>query len=100
MNLNPKFHCNSLGTVALVCSASGELTKFGFARWIHSVDDKNIRSLSGITETNISVLIINDCSFMDGGDYTCSVWNQDGENTIWSNKTTSLHFTGMFVKLL
>lgn len=100
MKLNQKFHCNTSGTVALACSASGELTTFGFARWIHSVDGKYIRSLVGITETDISILIINDCNFMDGGDYTCSVWNDDGEKTIWANKTTSLHFTGMILKLL
>ncbi|CAG2190679.1 unnamed protein product [Mytilus edulis] len=100
LNINDEFHCNSSSTVALVCSARGELTMFGFARWTHTVDGIYIRSLYGITEKYISILIINDCTFKDGGDYTCSAWNKAGDSILWTNKTTLLHFTGRCVMKL
>ncbi|XP_071172038.1 uncharacterized protein [Mytilus edulis] len=94
LNLNQEFFCNISETVALVCSASGELSMFGFERWIHSVDGKYIRSLHGIPGQNNSVLVIDDCTYEDDGDYTCSVWNKNGENILWANKTSYMHFTG------
>lgn len=100
MTLNDEFHCNSSGTVALVCSVKGELGMFGFAQWMHSIDGTYIRSLTGITENYISLLIIKDCSLSDGGDYTCSVWNKIGDSILWANLTTRLNFAGMFYDLI
>lgn len=95
LSLNSEFYCNSSSNVALVCSVRGELGMFGFAQWIHTVDGKYIRALPGTTDTYISLLIINDCSFQDEGEYTCAVWNKDEDNLIWANQTTTLKFVGM-----
>lgn len=74
---------------------------FGFEGWIHSVDGKYIRSLRGITGKNNSVLVIDDCTYEDDGEYTCSAWNKNGESILWANKTSSMHFTGtLYVKKL
>lgn len=95
LTLNSEFYCNSSSTVALVCSVMGELGMFGFAQWIHTFDGKYIRSLHGTTNRYISLLIINDCSFEDGGQYTCAVWNKDGDKLLWANQTTTLKFVCM-----
>lgn len=97
LTLNNELYCNSSSTVALVCSVRGELGMFGFDKWIHSVDGKHVRSLPGKADKYISLLIINDCSFRDGGEYTCVVWNKDGDIIFRVNQTTTLQVVGMSV---
>ncbi|CAG2190908.1 unnamed protein product [Mytilus edulis] len=90
LTLKEEFCCNVTETVALICSVRGDLAIFGFEPWQHSLNGTYIRSLNGLNDKYVSLLLINTCSYQDAGEYTCIVWNKHTGETLVANKTTRL----------
>lgn len=87
--------CTRFSSITLTCYMSGDLVQIGFSPWTHTVEGIFIRYLNGSLNGDKLSLLIAQCTFDDGGEYTCSAWNQDNHQKYWSNTTTVLTIEGM-----
>lgn len=96
LRLIKRTECLSTLSIVLTCTVSGELFKYGFRRWIHSVNGVIIRKLTGLIAENTSSIIIKSCGYQDAGSYTCEAWNEYRMETILINKTSLVKVLGMY----
>lgn len=90
------YSCNSTSSVAVICRNSDTETEYGFYDWTHTYDGVFIRTLPGIVDNGVSLLVFSKCSYQEYGDYTCRVWYDFGDGDKYEeNKTTSLLVEGM-----
>ncbi|VDI05804.1 Hypothetical predicted protein [Mytilus galloprovincialis] len=94
LRLIKRTECLSTLSIVLTCTVSGELFKYGFKRWIHSVNGVIIRKLTGLIAENTSSIIIKSCGYQDAGSYTCEAWNEYRMETILINKTSLVKVLG------
>lgn len=92
--------CDRTVNIQLLCIISGNLHHYGFSKWIHTINGNYLRKLNGRTRGNMSILLIDSCSFEDVGNYTCMAWNKNKNMEYWSNKSTTLTVNGKLAEYL
>lgn len=86
--------CNNTDSVILSCRVSGEMSEFEFSPWEHRFHGTYIRSLTGNITGNVSFLSIDSCNYQDNGKYICKAWNQDSQQIVRLNSSTSVIVKG------
>ncbi|CAG2186900.1 unnamed protein product [Mytilus edulis] len=86
--------CNNTDSVILSCRVSGGMSEFGFSPWEHRFHGTYIRSLTGNITGNVSFLSIDSCNYQDNGKYICKAWNQDSQQIVRLNSSTSVIVKG------
>ncbi|VDI47749.1 Hypothetical predicted protein [Mytilus galloprovincialis] len=81
---------NRSSTIKLSCFSNEEVSTYRFDDWTHSVNGIAVRRTKGKRSGKTSSLLIESCTFKDDGEYTCAAWNENNNQTYWSNKTIAV----------
>ena len=95
--MKDNFSCvyNISSVVILTCAVSGgESTDFEFLAWKQLLNGIHIRSLNGIVEGRMGILVIRTCSYQDAGEYVCNVAHNYTNEVRLMSKTSKLFVSG------
>ncbi|CAC5379483.1 FCER2 [Mytilus coruscus] len=68
----PHAICNISSHIDLECAITLEEPPSGFSNmWLHQINGIKLRTFSGMTRENISILQISFCDYREAGDYVC-----------------------------